>query len=313
MEKRLRRPSLFGTGYGTQFFIRPAADSLAADLRSNADNDEQVSDLTRTLIGFSNTMTPEHTPALINAHFRHHQANGTSEELIGESEFFTPEDFKIADHRIQGRFDELGQFSGSLSIYDLEPISLIVPWSNSRGKMTDCGPFSINFAYVQGLASESTLPPNEWARITRKLKRMGGLYIYRDGIRILPYGNENSDFLDIEKRRSKGAGYYYFSYRRMFGAIEITHSENSNLNEKAGREGFRENRAYRQFKEILINLFVQLAAEFFRRQSPAKINKDQLPRSKRESRQACPAGFYSGKSSHARRARQKRRKKDHRR
>ena len=34
--------------------------------------------------------------------------------------------------------------------------------------------------------------------------------------------------------------------------------------EKAGREGFRENRAYRQFRAILENFFVQLAADYFR-------------------------------------------------
>jgi signal transduction histidine kinase len=46
--------------------------------------------------------------------------------------------------------------------------------------------------------------------------------------------------------------------------IEITRSHNSRLHEKAGREGFRENRAYRQFREILKNFFVQVAADFFR-------------------------------------------------
>ena len=68
------------------------------------------------------------------------------------------------------------------------------------------------------------------------MNRIGGLYIYKDGIRVLPYGNPDYDFVDIELNRTKGAGYYYFSYRRMFGYIDIDAEANRNLNEKAGRE-----------------------------------------------------------------------------
>ena len=50
----------------------------------------------------------------------------------------------------------------------------------------------------------------------------------------------------------------------MFGVIDIGIEANQNLVEKAGREGFRENRAYRQFRSILENFLVQVAAEFFR-------------------------------------------------
>ena len=74
---------------------------------------------------------------------------------------------------------------------------------------------------------------------------------------------KNYDFLDIEKNRSKRASTYFFSYRRMFGAIEIADRGQSGLIEKAGREGFIENKAYRQLQAILKNFFVQLAADFF--------------------------------------------------
>ena len=119
-------------------------------------------------------------------------------------------------------------------------------------------------AVVQGDQRHSQLPGEDWARIVNKLNRIGGLYIYKDGVRVLPYGNTDYDFLDIEKNRTKSAGYYYFSYRRIFGTIDIDQNRNSSLVEKAGREGFRENRAYRQFREILMNFFVQIAADFFR-------------------------------------------------
>ncbi len=94
------------------------------------------------------------------------------------------------------------------------------------------------------------------------------MYIYRNGIRILPYGDTDYDFLGIEKRRTKSAQDWFFSYRRLFGYISISHEDNAALTEKAGREGFRENQAYRDFRAILINFFEQLALEFFRPTSP---------------------------------------------
>ncbi len=39
---------------------------------------------------------------------------------------------------------------------------------------------------------------------------------------------------------------------------------NGNLVEKAGREGFRANRAYREFASMLENVFERLAIDFFR-------------------------------------------------
>ena len=184
-------------------------------------------------------------------------------ELIGERAFFTSDEFKEVDHHFIGRFDEFGQFFGKVGIYQMKPEEYILNWSESDGNPTDCGPFSLSFAYMQGKQSESLVPPKEHARLRRKLDRHGGLYIYRDGIRVQPYGDSDYDWLDIERNRTLGAAYYFYSYRRMFGVIELSQIENWKLTEKAGREGFRENKAYRQLRSILMNFFLQTAGDFF--------------------------------------------------
>ena len=151
-----------------------------------------------------------------------------------------------------------------MAVYGQNPVKHAIAWSGARGQPTSCGPFSINFAYVQGAARESRIPGEQWGRISDKLHKMGGLYVYRNGIRILPYGNVDNDFLKIEERRNLGAAYYFFSARRMFGAIELPLASSNLLSEKAGREGFRDNRAYSQFRDILENFLIQMAADFFR-------------------------------------------------
>ena len=263
LQKRFESAALLGSATGTQFYIQPTDPMLAAALDDKPEQ-RRIGDLQKALMGFANTMMPDRPPAPIVTTFRDHHSPDLSESVIGPDEFFTPDEFRGADHHIHGSFDEYGQFSGTVSVYGGEPEHHAIVWPAARGRKTACGPFTIDFAYVQGRARESRIPRARWDEIITKLDRMGGLYIYRNGIRILPYGNTDYDFLHIEERRNLGARYYFFSYRRMFGAIELPSESSRRLIEKAGREGFRENRAYRDFREILENFLVQLAADYFR-------------------------------------------------
>ncbi|HEY1562563.1 MAG TPA: ATP-binding protein [Caulobacteraceae bacterium] len=256
-------PLLVEEGHGTHFLILPTEDTLPDDIDGGRD-DDAAPPLIKALLGFTNTMTPGHEPPAIMARFRDHGLDGTVNERIAGSAFFTPDEFRQADHHVAGEFDEFGQFRGTVGVYGSDPVEYLLPWPQTAGAPLLCGPFQINFAYVQGEARVTKLPPEDHARMIAKLNRIGGLYIYRDGIRILPYGNSDYDFLNIEQRRTKSASYYFFSYRRIFGIINVTRSRNPNLVEKAGREGFRENKAYRQLRRLLENFFTQLAAEFFR-------------------------------------------------
>ncbi|MCY4583986.1 MAG: ATP-binding protein [Chloroflexi bacterium] len=263
-----RLPKIEGNefGHGTHFYIQPVSENLALDI--DQQDKDTAPPLTKMLIGFTNTMVPNHQPPVVEAEFRDHRAIGNTEYLIGEQEFFTPADFAVADHVFQGRVDEFGQFQGTVQIYGQTPVEHTIPWTKARGLPTECGPFKIDLAYAQGLQRDSRLTPERFAQLNQKLNRYGGIYIYRDGIRVLPYGNQDHDFLRIEERRNKSAAYYFFSYRRIFGVISISHESNPNLVEKAGREGFQENHAYRQFRDILEHFFLQMAASFFRETGP---------------------------------------------
>ena len=247
---------------GTHFYIQPADSLITDDLEARDRN--EPSDLLKLLIGFSNTMTPDHPEPALTVEFRDHYSETAYDNVVSDTEFFTPAEFERADHRITGNFDDKGQFTGSVRVFDSEPISVTVPFANARGRESACGPFRIDVAYQQGEARRSLLDPDAFATMNQKLRFYGGLYIYRDGIRILPYGNQDFDFLEFEQRRSISASDYFFSYRRMFGVVELTRRENGELREKAGREGFAANDAYRQFRAMLMNLFYEVAFKFFR-------------------------------------------------
>ncbi|MDY7039036.1 MAG: ATP-binding protein, partial [Thermodesulfobacteriota bacterium] len=254
--------SLKEDGSGTHFIIKQATELLIDDIEGSSF--DKASPLEKALLGFTNTMTPNHESPVITGAFRDYKTDTVFDDLIDKDRFFTPNEFINADHNIIGDFDKYGQFKGTISIYGEEFKNHVVPWPKSRGLETKCGSFKIAFADVQGQLRDTTIPMEEWNLLTTKMNRQGGLYVYKDGIRILPYGDTDYDWVGMEYRRTKGARFYHFSHRRIFGAVEITNKENPLLKEKAGREGFRENLAYRQLKSILENFFEQLAADFFR-------------------------------------------------
>lgn len=271
-----------GQAAGTAFIVSPVSPDVDAvmEVRDSKPDEYSVSEFQRFLLGFTNTITPRLDSPEFSPEFIRHESSGYEDIIGSEAHFWDEDDFNNTDHNIEGSFDEYGTFTGVLSIYGAPSIEVVEPWAGGKGDRSSCGAFKIKFGYVQGQASESNLPADEFATMTRRLGKIGGLYVYRDGIRVLPYGNSDNDYLEIEKRRSLNAGTYYFSYRRMFGSIDLDSGTNSNLQEKAGREGFRENRAYRDFKNILQNFLIQLAANFFSNKSDSaeewRLERDRL-------------------------------------
>ena len=261
--KLLGEPTLLNGGHGTHFYLLPASDNLVHDLEGDPASGSPAP-LHKALLGFTTPSFAGDEEPVIRTAFRDHRTDGVCEDLIGEHEFFTRYDYENADHQVLGRFDEYGQFKGSVSVYGEVRQDHVINWSGGSGRPTACGPFRITFAAIEGVARHSTLPPAEHGRMMGKTSRIGGLYVYRDGVRIQPYGNTDYDWLEIELRRTKSASYYYFSYRQMFGVVEVNSTNNESLREKAGREGFRENKAYRELRSILRSFLVQVAADFFR-------------------------------------------------
>ncbi|MCC4783103.1 ATP-binding protein [Vibrio lentus] len=252
-------PKLDGIGKGTHFIIMPCDETLALDVEVN---EKGTTDLQKILVGFSNTFGSV-TKGRLKTKFRLYQGAAEADELIEEG-FFTAKDAADGDHIVEGEFDAYGQFKGKVTVYKGEPQEHIINWNEGYGSKTRCGPFKIKFTYLQGTPSESMVPSERYVELQNKLAMYGGLYIYRDGVRVLPYGKQEFDFLKFEEKRTRNAGTAFFSHRLMFGAISIEHDVNTALEEKAGREGLRENLAYKEFKKILEHFFEQLAADFFR-------------------------------------------------
>ncbi|GAB3053048.1 ATP-binding protein [Acinetobacter apis] len=247
-------------GYGTHFIISPVDFVITNEIDES--DDKEVSKLKRVLLGFSNTIQNDRKPR-INASFRDHNLAGETIDHIAEQEFFTHEDVELADHYFAGNINQFGQFSGKGKIFKEVLDNVPINWKNIDNTPISCGPFKIILAAVQGTKKDTLLSPELHEYLRGKTIKLGGIYIYRDDIRVLPYGGPDVDFFGVEKRRTYRAADSYFSNRNMICYIELTRENNSTLQEKAGREGFIENKAYKQFRSIIENFFISVAKQYF--------------------------------------------------
>lgn len=194
---------------------------------------------------------------------------------------FSEEDYKVYDVKVDGTIEH-GQFVGTLDARNADPELLRIcnKRLNNGLQLTagitnwqdvDCGKFSIKFCHIAGKQTRSGLSVDDYNRISRKLEVVCGISVYRDGVRILPYGEPENDFLSIEARRTKSIGRFIFSHRNIFGRIDIDSVNNPHLEDKSSREGLIENAYYYYFVKVLENLLVTIALEFLSKERKGSL------------------------------------------
>ena len=97
---------------------------------------------------------------------------------------------------------------------------------------------------------------DEWA---------GGLMLYRDGLRVMPYGRmPDDDWLELDTNALRGKG-FRVNRIQVIGCVRISRSKNPQLKDQTNREGLRDNATattFRKFlRKIIQDLFVTLLDE----------------------------------------------------
>lgn len=98
-----------------------------------------------------------------------------------------------------------------------------------------CGSFGFAF-YVFDLKAEQE-SSFYMDRDDAALIRQHRVYLYRDGIRVYPYGEPDDDWLEIDVLRGIYQAKEFASNDQVVGYVEITHAGNPDLMDKTSREG----------------------------------------------------------------------------
>ena len=121
-----------------------------------------------------------------------------------------------------------------------------------KGESAECGSFNFEF-YVFDLNVDSeNLSKYYLSRDEKSIIKEHRIYLYRDNVRVMPYGDPEDDWLRIDMARGTIRADEYLSNDQVVGCVYITQAENPNLKDKTNREGLiEEGRALEDFIGVL--------------------------------------------------------------
>ena len=140
---------------------------------------------------------------------------------------------------------------------------------------TTCGDFKFNFFVFDFAADkESAYYLDKKDKETIKEHR---IYLYRDHIRVAPYGDPDNDWLEIDKKRDVGRAGDYLSNDQVVGFVDISKQGNPRLKDKTNREGLiEEGNATRDFIVLLHSFLLFIRQHAYRQyQEIVKQQKEQ--------------------------------------
>ncbi|EKT2295771.1 sensor histidine kinase [Salmonella enterica] len=206
--------------------------------------------------------------------------NGYHRPILSQTDVFGKHDFDVLEHTVVGKIDSKGWFRGKVKSFGEDKGEIILPPNISVSEASGVGSFEIRIGTFEIKPQNTTHSEREHTNLEAKAQKYAGLMVFRDDLRVLPYGRVDNDFFQIEERRSLNAGRYYWSNRRIFGYIGISQNENRELKDKSGREGFIRNQAARELKTLVSDLLTTLADKYFGRYSDER--KDILAQVKKD-------------------------------
>lgn len=275
--------------HGTALIVWDANEELLAlfEERTNESHKRFI----QTLAGFVDPFVDVEQSTEINAEnvdfdYRVNilDVNKKPKPILGSKFEFSRQKTDELEHIIEGTFDSSGVFRGHIKAFgewknngDLITINPSKDLKIPETSKSALGDFDLYLTTYEQMRASSSLSDEIYSLFDdQKFGPFAGLRIYRNALRVMPYGRPDNDFFEIEQRRNKHAGREFWNSQRIYGRIAISQFNNPNLKDKAGREGFILNSATRTLKALVVDLLMYTAREYFGTDSD--LRKNELPK-----------------------------------
>lgn len=162
-------------------------------------------------------------------------------DLLSDNSVFRIENGKFEQEKMVFSFKQ-NSIEKKLSLNDSILRGLTV-FRNKFGKegeilakrQIECGSFSFEFFIFD--FSPQAQPKFKLDTEDKKIIKEHRIYLYRDGIRVYPYGDPTDDWLQIDAYRGTISAGQFLSNDQVVGYVNITQQENPSLKDKTNREG----------------------------------------------------------------------------
>lgn len=177
------------------------------------------------------------------------------------------QDDQVVVFSVNGRTHELDL--SSAEVRGLRPYRSHFRQKDNSWLAPSCGDFAFQFHVfdiTRTAETQYSLDDDDLA-----LVKSHRIYLYRDGIRVYPYGDPRDDWLEIDAIRGTQSAGAIFSNDQTLGYVSITQAGNPLLRDKTNREGLLENgRANSDFIALLQTILTYLRAKPYAQYAAAK-------------------------------------------
>jgi len=136
------------------------------------------------------------------------------------------------------------------------------PEDFSNDREPTCGPFRVRFYSWDLSPQDQKAVLGDTSIYTEMIRPNTGVKVFRDGFRVLPYGNPDNDWLSMDMERVRRFE-LHLSRNQIIGAIEISSTTNPSLLDKTDREGLIDNEAFKDFRSLVKSGLTAFEAERF--------------------------------------------------
>ncbi len=173
-----------------------------------------------------------------------------------------PEALKSPHYTLKGYMDKTGHHHLTIKLRGRdgqEPITGRFAFPD--GHTPRCGPFHIELRVwdreAKDLAELVELYGSTLKDVRGDLNRAAGVNIYRDGFRVLPYGEPRNDWLRLDLRRVQNPT-LRLSNNQVVGYVLISADDNRLLCDQSNREGLIEGPALDDLRELVEMVLAEL-------------------------------------------------------
>jgi signal transduction histidine kinase len=172
---------------------------------------------------------------------------------------------KACDYEVSGSFDDYGRFEGTLTIHrgglPQEPVQLSVPLDVAEED--SCGLVLVHLYIfdrdeqaLTAMAARAGYGSTTVKEARSLLDSVAGIAIYRDRFRIRPYGDNDNDWLTLDRRRVQNPT-LGIGHNQISGILVIDTEARSGLHERSSREGLEDNGSLRRLKHLMTDLLTK--------------------------------------------------------